>query len=788
MSRKNTPVPELVDFVNQYMGMKLPMNWHHRVFYDILQNKIIQKSDGKLYLNKHLKFHPDTWEKINRNILVLAPRFHAKSQCFTINYPIWEMYRNPNIRIIIVSANSDIAVSFNRAIINHLENNHTLIDQFGYLVPHNPKKWGEKAIIINRSTMEKDPTIVAIGAGGKLISRRADIIIADDLLDINNARTKQMRAKTKEWFENVLLPILEDNGRLIVAGTAWYRDDLYDSLLRDSNFDIRIKLKALMFDGGIMRNDGRLRHQLPYTLLDYPLALKAQDVISKQVMMKYGITKKIQGGTMWPAKWSFTKLMKKKSNMSNSSFMRQYLNEPVVEEEKVFNSRILKRATLRGRAKSLVTEWDNLHPPMQYQSYGNLVIAIGLDLAISKKKTADNSAIAVWGINGRRDRVLLWLDYGKWSPEESKQKVIEAYHAFHPVKIKVETVAFQDVMRQELLADDIPIEGFRTTAGRKFSPETGLAHIAMLMEQDRVIIPSAKAKPELFNKVRQLLYEMSTYTYDSHAGDLLMASWFALDALRSYDNKMRSNRGFFSTQGIIQLMRTVRSATRIVLLGYKPPVYRTAISSLIYVYVPINVETFGPFFSEQDKFFIFFTREDRSIGYVFNKATSQIVAKMDGDMNALMCSTLLEKLGYFFNNAQVVIERSGEGDAIYMELLKRNYPNLLCMQPDENGYPVMREGFRLNASNFPRIIDNFKQIVDGNHIKIPDRAIIKELSELIAVENDKLVMSFGSGQRIKTLATGVWILDNYENSLKKNQNQPKKHQKKELHVPYLTFR
>ena len=789
-SIEKLPVPDLKDFVNTYMSMKLKMNWHHELFYDILSNNVIQKEDGILYENEREKFYPDKWQKINKNILTLAPRFHAKSQCFTINYPLWEMYRNPNIRIIIVSANEDIAISFNRAIINNLENNHKLIDELGYLVPQYPKKWGEKAMIIKRDTMEKDPTIAAIGAGGKLISRRADIIIVDDLLDIDNARTKQMRHKTKEWFENVLLPILEDDGRLIIAGTAWYKDDLYDNLWKDSKFDVRLKLKALIYDDGLIKNNGEVRYVLPYNLIDYPLALKMQSVISKRLATIYGLREKVKGGVLWEDKWSFAKLMKKKENMSSSSFMRQYLNEPVIEEEKVFNEKIIRKATDRGNNKTLLPQWDNLKPPEHYTSYGTLITSMGVDLAISKKESAANSAIAIWGLNGKRERILLWLDYGRWSPDETKQRIIEAYHNFHPVKIKVETVAFQDMMRQELEAEDIPVEGFRTTAGRKFNPETGIAHIAMLMEQDKVIIPAAKADKEGFERVRQLLFEMSTYTYDAHAGDVLMASWFALDTLRDFDNKMRDNRGFFATEAIVQQLKSVRAATRIVLLGYKPPVYRRAVNSLVYVYVPVNAETYEPFFSPDDKFFIFFTREQKSIAYIFNKITSEIVGKVEGDINALMCSTLLEKTGFFFNKAQIVIERSGEGDSIYMELLKRNYPNLLCMQPDENGYPTVREGFRLSASNFPIIIDNFKQVVDGNHIEIPDDSLINELSELIKVENDKLVMSFGTGQRLRTVATGFWILDNYENGAKKLYNGGVKirKKKKSLNVPYLSFR
>jgi len=51
-------------------------------------------------------------------------------------------------------------------------------------------------------------------------------------------------------------------------------------------------------------------------------------------------------------------------------------------------------------------------------------------------------------------------------------------------------------------------------------------------------------------------------------------------------------------------------------------------------------------------------------------------------------------------------------------------------------------------------------------------------------------MSFGTGQRLRTVATGFWILDNYENGAKKLYNGGVKirKKKKSLNVPYLSFR
>lgn len=787
-------VPSLSQFVSDYLPGRLPLNWHHHLYYDILENRVVQHEDGKLYFNTYIDDKgvfvpygaPNAMPvKINKNILMMAPRFHSKSQCFTINYPIYKIYQNPNIRILIVSANDDIAQSFNRAIINNLENNQKLIDELGYLVPEYPKKWGEKALLIKRESMEKDPTVAAIGVGGKLISRRADIIIVDDPIDIETARTKQARYKTREWFENVLLPILEDDGQLIVAGTAWYKGDIYDSLWTESQFDIKLKLKALLYNEKYADPKNHQYRYIPWKPVDFPMALKIQDIMSDELIKHYQLYERLQSGVLWPEKWTYQKLIAKKieQNMSNASFMRQYLNEPTTEEEKVYKESDIKRMTDRGWGKDLVASWDNANPIAAY-GYGHMIIAVGVDLAISKSKSSDNSAIAVWGLTDDRRRILLYLDYGKWSPEEIKQKVLEVSYNFRPVKIRVENVAYQDMLRQELATEDAHVEGFHTTSTKKFNPETGLAHIAMLLEQDKLVVPVSKKNPTYFERVKQLLYEMQIYSYDQHAGDCLMASWFALDVLKDFDKKLKDNRGFFNTEALVEQMKNIRAAHRIVMLT--DTFYRIVSTSLMYVFREIPKD--GSMFIEPDEpFFIFATREERSVAYVFHKQTNELVARIEGDLTAVMFVNLLERAGNFFNKAQVVIDRNGEGEAIYMELEKRMYPNLLCFQPDDQSLPIYKEGFKITAATLPIAVDYFRLKIDQLKYELPDEQLVKEMGDTIGVEGDHMVMSYGKGQRIKTIAIALWLLDNYENAEKTLAAGPKKKKIKPFRPPYKIF-
>ena len=789
----NPNFPSLKEFAADVLNDKLPMSWHHELYYDILDDQLVQNpADGLLYPADKMAI-----KKRNKNIIVKSPRFHAKSQCFTTNYTLHSLYKDPNVRVMIVSANQEIAVGFVRQIMNNLENNHDMIDKYGDLKPEDQKKWGEKAFLVQRSSFDKDPSVVGIGAGGKIISRRADIIIVDDLLDIDNARTPTMRKKTLEWFENVVLPVLEDNGRLVVVGTSWYRDDLYDHMMKHPSFDIRLKLKALMYHPKYIRADkGEVRY-IPYKLHEFPQALDAGTIFSPDVMYKYNLYDRLKSGVLWSGKWDFKALMEKRGQMSMASFMRQYLNEPMSEEEKVFKEETMKEITEQGKNKTLLETWDNSDDGENHDfAYGHLVIAVGVDLAISKKTTADNSAIAVWGMDEKRRRILLWLEYGKWSPDEIKQRVLDINERFKPVKIVVENIAFQDMLRQDLQKDDLPVEGFHTTAGKKFSEETGIAQIAMLMEQNKVLIPIQQKPPELHERVRQLLYEMSVYTYDQHAGDVLMASWLAFTALNDFDKKMKDNRGFFSTPALVEHFRSRRSENKLLLIGVNPPLYRYANNSLVHIYRDVDHPKFMKkmFFEPDERFMIMCTRKERSIAYILQKATKEIVGKIEGmSISTIQYATLLEKAGQFFNNAQVVVDKNDEGHALLLELQKRNYPDLLCMQPDEDGLETIEEGFKISERTLPLAIDHFKYLVDSIHIAIPDEMLLKEMSELISVHGDELSLVYGDGQRIRTVAVGLWLLDHYEkespsvyNGSQQQQNKAKK--RNVLKVPYRVFR
>ena len=110
----------------------------------------------------------------------------------------------------------------------------------------------------------------------------------------------------------------------------------------------------------------------------------------------------------------------------------------------------------------------------------------------------------------------------------------------------------------------------------------------------------------------------------------------------------------------------------------------------------------------------------------------------------------------------------------------------MCLQPDKEGNIVYEEGFRINSANLSVAVESFKMKVDSQDIVVRDDSLVKEMGELISVEEDQLNLSFGDGQRIKTVSIGLWLLDNYEvTRLAKNPDGEKR--TKKFSVPYTVF-
>jgi predicted phage terminase large subunit-like protein len=93
--------------------------------------------------------------------------------------------------------------------------------------------WNQEELVIRQRTKQLvAPTFMAAGLQKTLTSQHFDIIIADDLVEPDNVRTKEQREKVHEFYLS-LFDLLEPHGTIVVIGTRYHQDDLYARILEE---------------------------------------------------------------------------------------------------------------------------------------------------------------------------------------------------------------------------------------------------------------------------------------------------------------------------------------------------------------------------------------------------------------------------------------------------------------------------------------------------------------------------------------------------------------------------
>jgi predicted phage terminase large subunit-like protein len=173
-----------------------------------------------------------------QHTVILEPRGAAKTTWDNTTLLSWLQAKYPHIRIGLVSNTDTQAKAFSRAIKYTVESN----DEFRNVFPDcrpSETKWTDKEWLNSQSKWHssKDVTVFGVGVGGAIISKRFDIIFMDDILDEENTQTVDQREAVEKWFKKTLKPCLAPDGVVIVVGTRWGDDDLYERFMTSTEDD-----------------------------------------------------------------------------------------------------------------------------------------------------------------------------------------------------------------------------------------------------------------------------------------------------------------------------------------------------------------------------------------------------------------------------------------------------------------------------------------------------------------------------------------------------------------------
>jgi len=429
------------------------------------------------------KFHAEWLRAFERHkyLILLAPRDHGKT-VIVGTYIIWRIVRDPDVRILICTVNQSKASDMMFFIQYHLEHNEKLIEYFGE--QKGDGEWSKTELRVKRRGKTgmafQTPTLQVLGVGSSMISAHYDLIILDDVVDENNSKTRYRREALESWYNSTLMEMLVPTGQIIVIGTRWHEDDLYNYLAKKPGYVVKV-YKAIIKE--------RTEDQEPVVL--WPERYPYDDEQAKKLGLPEGI-----------------KTLKFiREHIGETKFAMQYQNEIRKFEGSKIKPDWIDAAIERWRKLDVIP--------------GNLKRYIGVDFASPGKET-DYFVICVIGIDEYSDIYVLDCLRTKASLFRQFELIKEMDARWNPVKIGLEATAQQKIITDQLQEiSTMPIVPIKSSHVN--DRDTRVDRLSILFETNRIYL-----NPELGH----LIDELYAYPRSAH-DDCIDALTFAIQAASS---------------------------------------------------------------------------------------------------------------------------------------------------------------------------------------------------------------------------------------------------------------
>jgi predicted phage terminase large subunit-like protein len=387
------------------------------------QSQAIQEDGKDSFLDFVLHVYPDykvgkhherlahIFEEIaagtkKRVVVNIAPR-HGKSELISYLAPAWFLGKYPHKKVIMASHTADLAVNFGRRVRNLVSS-----DAYKDIFPAVELQADSKSA--SRWGTNFNGEYFAIGVGGALAGRGADLFIIDDPHSEQDA--KQGRADVFlpawEWFQSGPIQRLMPGGAIIVVMTRWSKLDLTGQIVNH-----------------MVKNDDAEQ----WEVVDFPAILPS-------------------GKPLWPDFWPIEELLAKKASLDVRYWNAQYLQQPTSEE-----GALIKREWWQ--------KWEEDDPPSCE------FVIMSLDAAQEANTRADYNALTTWGVflneeTNNYNIILLNSIKKRLEFPDLKKLVLEEYKEWEPDSFMVEKKSNGAALYQELRRMGVPVGEFTPGKGQ----------------------------------------------------------------------------------------------------------------------------------------------------------------------------------------------------------------------------------------------------------------------------------------------------------------------------------
>ncbi len=425
---------------------------------------------------KHIEIMCDKLQRVEQGehirLSVSMPPGGMKSLLCSVLFPAWCLGRHPSWQIIIVSHSANLAEKFSKMVRGLVEE-----QIFKQIFPD--CRLDPESRAASRWNTSRKGVFCAFGAGANIAGNRGNVIILDDVLSEQMARSKIEREKIITWYPGGLRSRLVSDddgvsGRIVNVATRWSLEDLTGYFLRQAN-------------------TSKAADQ--WTTVIFPALCdeRASEVLGHPV-----------GESYWPEKWPTEEFLSARANMRPSDWFALYLQQPTPEDGAIFREDYFKI-------------WNGKPPVCDF-------IVQTIDTAMTKATYSDYSVIQTWGIftkketdsSGKEHVIPHMLLLSNWRERadypELRRKAQYLYKDHKPDLVLIEKKNFGIALLTDLRLAGIPVRPYMPDRDKV----SRAAAITPIMEIGRVWIPA----PAEFSWSKSLLDEALLFTPNgTHAHD-----------------------------------------------------------------------------------------------------------------------------------------------------------------------------------------------------------------------------------------------------------------------------
>lgn len=235
---------------------------------------------------------------------------HSKSSLITLAFPMWLIFHNPNLNILIVTNSGSLSEKFGISLREYIQE----YGKYFNVYLSDVKKSSSYLMFCDVDKRLYNGSIRLVGRGGSITGTDADVLVLDDIYKgLEEEFTKTALQKTNDWYDTIIEQRIEPQTIEVILHTRWNSNDI---------------------QGYLKNNDPK-----SYKFIEFPAILE-------------------DGTPLWKERYTIKELEKKRERMGVRMFNAIYQQTPMDEDSDFFDLTKLKQGKPKGEILGKCRAWD----------------------------------------------------------------------------------------------------------------------------------------------------------------------------------------------------------------------------------------------------------------------------------------------------------------------------------------------------------------------------------------------------------------------------------------------